>query len=216
MGYLIKAYYAFSNSADTTFDTWTWQSIDCGNDDIRLEGELVWHADSNYTKTGSNEIVRIKTTRDEFNTLRAFPNPTQESCYLVPTEKQRIRYIIRVGFYYGNYDSLSKPPIFDLFIDNLKWTTIDTSTNNGDPLHEEIIYENKVPGFFKICLSRIKDGGIPFINSIETVLLFDDLYSKMEANATYNLVTRVNFGGAEVRYIHLFYPELMGCIQFRF
>lgn len=158
-------------------------------------------ADFNYTKTGSNEIVGIKTTRDEFNTLRAFPNSRQENCYIVPTEKQRIRYIIRVGFYYGNYDSLSKPPIFNLFIDNVKWTTIDTSINNGEPLYEEIIYENKESGFFKICLSRIKDGGIPFINSIETVILFDDLYSKMEANATYNLVTRANFGDPEVRYI---------------
>ncbi|KAK1364850.1 Leucine-rich repeat receptor-like serine/threonine-protein kinase [Heracleum sosnowskyi] len=184
----------------TTLDTSTWQSIDCGNCNIRLEGELVWNADSNYTKTGSHEIVQVKTTRDEFNTLRAFPNPTQENCYVVPTEKQRIRYIIRVGFYYGNYDSLSKPPVFDLFIDNIKWTTIDTSINYGEPLYEEIIYENKESGFFKICLSRIKDGGVPFINSIEAVPLFDDLYSEMEANATYNLVTRVNWGGPEVRF----------------
>lgn len=123
----------------------------------------------------------------------------------MPTEKQTIRYIIRVGFYYGNYDGLSKPPTFNLFINNKHWTTINTSINNGEPFYEEIIYQNKESGFFKICLVQIKDGGIPFINSIETVVVFDELYPKMEVNTTYNLVTRINLGGPEVRYVKFFF-----------
>ncbi|KAK1396342.1 hypothetical protein POM88_006205 [Heracleum sosnowskyi] len=182
-------------------DTSRWQSIDCGREVLRLDDALfTWDANRDYTQTGINKLVRINTTRDEFNTLRAFPNNTKDNCYNVPIDTETIRYIIRVGFYYGNYDGLSRPPTFDLFINNIKWTTINTSTNDGEPVYEEIIYYNKGSGFFKICLVHIQDGGIPIINSIETVGVFHVLYPKMETNATYSLVTRINFGGPEVRY----------------
>ncbi|XP_074366181.1 leucine-rich repeat receptor-like serine/threonine-protein kinase At2g14510 [Apium graveolens] len=178
-----------------------WQSIDCGREAIRLDDTLfTWNSNHDYTQTGTNELVRINTTRDEFNTLRAFPNNTKDNCYNVPIDAQPIRYIIRVGFYYGNYDGLSRPPTFDLFINNVKWTTVNTTINNGEPVYEEIIYYNKGSGFFKICLAHVQDGGIPIINSIETVGVSHVLYPKMETNATYNLVTRINFGGPEVRY----------------
>lgn len=109
-----------------------------------------------------------------------------------------------MGFYYGNYDGLSKPPKFDLFINNVKWTTVDTSINNGGPFYKEIIYQNKESGFFKICLVQIKDGGIPIINSIESMVIFDELYPRMETDATFNLIARTNLGGPEVRYMKFF------------
>lgn len=161
---------------------------------------LEWDVDLDYTQTGSNKVVQNGTSREEWNTLRFFPNNTQENCYIVPAETQIIRYIIRAGFYYGNYDGLSSPPTFNLFINDVKWKTINTSKNNGEPFYEEIMYENNGSGFFKICLVQIKDGGVPFINSIEAVVLWDKLYSQMENNATYNLVTRTNLGGDEIRY----------------
>ncbi|XP_074347525.1 putative LRR receptor-like serine/threonine-protein kinase At1g07550 [Apium graveolens] len=189
------------SSSSEDADTTNWNAIDCGNDEISFGDNLfVWDVDADYTKSGSNELVRTKTSRGEFNTLRAFPGKSKHNCYNVPIETQRIRYIISLGFYYGNYDGLFKPPAFDLFINNKKWTTVNTSKNDGEPFYEEIIYQNKGSVFFKICLVQIKDGGVPIINSIEMMNIYDELYPKMDTNATYNLVTRINLGGSEVRY----------------
>lgn len=195
------------HSAETETDTSGWQSIDCGANANSIpsisDGDILWQLDDDYIQTGSKALVRTKTYRKEFNSLRAFPDKAKENCYNVSTGSQTIRYIIRVGFYYGNYDGLFKPPTFDLFINDVKWTTVDTSINNGEPIYKEIIYQNKKSGFFKICLVRIEGGGIPFINSIETVVLYDGLYSEMETGATYNLVSRTNLGGPEVRYVQV-------------
>ncbi|XP_063948814.1 probable LRR receptor-like serine/threonine-protein kinase At1g07550 [Daucus carota subsp. sativus] len=185
-----------------------WIIIDCGINDPRWDEALLWDPDSDYTQTGSNKQVQKGTSREEFNTLRVFPNSSQDNCYIVPAETQTIRYIIRAGFYYGNYDGLSSPPTFDLFINDVKWTTVDTSGNNGEPFYEEIMYENNGSGFFKICLKQIKDGGVPFISSLEAVVLSDKMYSQMEKNATYNLVTRTNLGGEEIRFDPLRFDEL--------
>ncbi|KAK1355419.1 hypothetical protein POM88_048675 [Heracleum sosnowskyi] len=192
-----KMHFDFINA---NLDITGWKSIDCGSNDTRWEGMLQWDVDLNYTQTGSNKLVQNGTDREELNTLRFFPNNTQDNCYIVPAETQIIRYIIRAGFYYGNYDGLSSPPAFNLFINDVKWTTINTSKNNGEPFYEEIMYENNGSGFLKICLVQIKDGGVPFINSIEAVVLWDKLYSQMENNVTYNLVTRTNLGGVEIRF----------------
>ncbi|XP_074347527.1 putative LRR receptor-like serine/threonine-protein kinase At1g05700 [Apium graveolens] len=181
-------------------DTSKWLSIDCGNDQVSSDDLLLWEPDSDYIQVGSNKLVLTKAFRDEFNTLRAFPSNARNNCYTVPTEKQMLRYIIRVGFYYGNYDGLRKPPTFNLFLNNILWTTVNTSINNFEPFYKETIYPNKELGFFKICLVQIKDGGIPFIRSIETMVIFDELYPKMETNAIYSLITRINFGGPVVWY----------------
>ncbi|WOH02530.1 hypothetical protein DCAR_0521919 [Daucus carota subsp. sativus] len=147
------------NSAEP--DTSRWLSIDCGADGLPFDDDLIiWDTDDGYIQSGLNELVRTKTSRNELNTLRAFPDKAVEHCYNVSAVTQTIRYIIRLGFYYGNYDGLSKPPRFDLFINHVKWTTVDTSINNGLPFYEEIIYQNEKSGSFKICLVQIKDGGM--------------------------------------------------------
>ncbi|KAL1819302.1 hypothetical protein ACET3Z_014171 [Daucus carota] len=169
-------------------------------DQIRWDGILTWDVDSDYTQTGLNRRVQKKTIRDEFNTLRIFPNKTQDNCYNVPAETESIRYIIRAGFYYGNYDGLSRPPTFNLFINDVIWTTINTAENNGDPFYKEIVYESNGSGVLRICLLQIIGGGVPFINSLEAVVLWDKIYSQMESNATYNLINRTNFGGEEIRF----------------
>ncbi|XP_063948727.1 probable LRR receptor-like serine/threonine-protein kinase At1g07550 [Daucus carota subsp. sativus] len=184
-----------------------WRSIDCGTNRTQYEGMLQWEMDSSYTETGLNILVQNKTTREELNTLRFFPNNIQDNCYSVPAETLIARYIIRAGFYYGNYDGLSRPPAFSLFINDVIWTTINTAKNNGEPFYKEIMYESNGSGVFKICLVQIKDGGVPFINSIETVALWDPMYSQMENKATYNLVTRTNLGGDEIRFDPLKFDE---------
>ncbi|WOG96216.1 hypothetical protein DCAR_0415549 [Daucus carota subsp. sativus] len=135
-------------------------------DQIRWDGILTWDVDSGYTQAGLNRRVQKKTIRDEFNTLRIFPNKTQDNCYIVPAETESIRYIIRAGFYYGNYDGLSRPPTFNLFINDVIWTTINTAENNGDPFYKEIVYESNGSGALRICLLQIIGGGDEMYNRI--------------------------------------------------
>ncbi|KAK1355418.1 Leucine-rich repeat receptor-like serine/threonine-protein kinase [Heracleum sosnowskyi] len=199
-GWIFSTFLAVQVLTSFSQNTTGWKSIDCGINRIRSDGILRWDVDSDYTQTGFNRLVQKETTRAEFNTLRIFPNKTQDNCYIVPAETQSIRYIIRAGFYYGNYDGLSSPPTFNLFINDAIWTTINTAENNGEPFYKEIMIESNGSGVFKICLVQIKGGGVPFINSIEVVVLWDKMYSQMESNATYNLINRTNFGGEEIRF----------------
>ncbi|WOG96214.1 hypothetical protein DCAR_0415547 [Daucus carota subsp. sativus] len=153
------AHHTFELCTDSPSDISGWRSIDCGTNRTQYEGMLQWEMDSSYTETGLNILVQNKTTREELNTLRFFPNNIQDNCYSVPAETLIARYIIRAGFYYGNYDGLSRPPAFSLFINDVIWTTINTAKNNGEPFYKEIMYESNGSGVFKICLVQIKDGG---------------------------------------------------------
>ncbi|KAJ0084569.1 hypothetical protein Patl1_30835 [Pistacia atlantica] len=65
------------------------------------------------------------------NTLRYFPND-HKICYklsLVPLTK----FPCRAGFFYGNYDGLSRPPSFNLERDGNLWATVTTSLSQEEP-----------------------------------------------------------------------------------
>ncbi|XP_011656170.1 probable LRR receptor-like serine/threonine-protein kinase At1g51810 [Cucumis sativus] len=59
---------------------------------------------------------------------------------------------------------------------------------------EELVYTSERSGFMNLCLAQRKDGGVPFISSIQAIPTGDDLYSKMESNETFRLVARINYG----------------------
>ncbi|OMP02724.1 hypothetical protein COLO4_10875 [Corchorus olitorius] len=68
------------------------------------------------------------------STLKYFPNSSDQNCYTIPTNPKIVKYLIRVGFFYDNYDNLNNPPTFDLFIDGKKMV-------NG---HHNVIGHNAV------------------------------------------------------------------------
>lgn len=172
---------------------------------------MPWSADVNFTKTGFNKQIPASQSLEEMNTLRFFPNRTQENCYIVPTTSSRSAisaYIVRAGFLYGNYDGLSKPPTFDLKIDGVNWATVNSSSvDDGVPLYQEIIYVAHGAAI-KICLVETREGEVPFISSLETMIIAAPMYTEMvpyeltsntDPHAIFHLVTRTNFGGSEVR-----------------
>ncbi|RVW49360.1 putative leucine-rich repeat receptor-like serine/threonine-protein kinase [Vitis vinifera] len=147
----------FLKAGSQVFDTTGWLSIDCGA-----------------------EKVQEKQGLEEMNTLRSFHDVlSEEHCYKLPVYKLTLRYIIRAGFFYGNYDGLSRPPTFNLTVEGKMWTTVNTSSMDGSPTRE---------------------GEAPFISSLEAVPMWVKLFPKLTSSATIHLVTRTNFGGPEVRF----------------
>ncbi|CAN1174123.1 Probable LRR receptor-like serine/threonine-protein kinase MEE39 [Linum perenne] len=178
-----------------------WVSIDCGNLLIPPFNELpLWSLDKNYTTTGITAHVSTITSRSEMASLRFFPDSTVENCYTLPSLKLSLKYLIRAGFYYGNYDSAAKPPTFDLYLDGKKWSTVNTTLSSVDnPLYHEIVYVTQGSDSIELCLAHTRDGEVPFISSIEIVPLWNTLYNEMGSVDSFDLVTRINLGGPEVR-----------------
>lgn len=119
-----------------------WWNVDCGSTVPRVgPNSLMWNTDKDFTKFGFNKLVARSKPLEEMNTLRIFSNRTAQNCYILPTYAQTLRYLIRVGFFYGNYDGNSNPPTFDLYIDNTKWSTVNTSTIGG-PICSSVLEAN--------------------------------------------------------------------------
>ncbi|KAF2283385.1 hypothetical protein GH714_003747 [Hevea brasiliensis] len=104
------------------------------------------------------------------------------------------QFLFRAGFYYGNYDGLSKPPSFNLEIDGNFWATVTAnSTSNNEPVYHEMIYMIKRDSA-QVCLDNIGDG-IPFISSLEaTAIDMRNTYRLMENKTALLLHSRTNYG----------------------
>lgn len=94
--------------------------------------------------------------------LRSFPQGIR-NCYNVSVKKDT-KYLIRASFLYGNYDGLNSLPMFDLYIGNSLWETINV-TKVGTNVLKDLIHitsSNKV----HICLINTGNG-VPFISALE-------------------------------------------------
>ncbi|CAN0909381.1 Leucine-rich repeat receptor-like serine/threonine-protein kinase At2g14510 [Linum grandiflorum] len=171
-------------------------SIDCGNTFLPPITELpLWTLDKNYTTTGiTAHLISSTTPRPEMSSLRFFPDPMVQNCYTLPILKLSLKYLVRAGFYYGNYDAANKPPTFDLYLDGKKWLTVNTTLSSaGEPVYREIVYVVR-PGSDSIglCLTRTRDGEVPFVSSIEIVPFWNALYTEMGSVDSFGLVARTN------------------------
>lgn len=179
-------------------NTSLWWNIDCGIDIIRVDGRFLWDTDLIYTQSGINaHINSTAQVLEEMKTLRFFPDGAQKNCYTLPVLGSQ-RHLIRAGFYYSNYDGLSSPPTFDLFLDGKKWSTVDTSTIEG-PIYHEVVYMPR-GSEFDLCLVQTKKEDVPFVSSIELVSLPSNFYSHLEGDYSFILLSRTNLGGDEIRY----------------
>ncbi|ONI24129.1 hypothetical protein PRUPE_2G225100 [Prunus persica] len=193
---LLLVFHLFTASSQITIE---WLNIDCGNNALRVDkNSLRWVTDNDYTQAGINKQVPQKQKLEEMNTLRSFPNKAQQNCYALPFSEETQRVLVRAGFYYGNYDGLSKPPSFDIHINGRNWSTVNTSTVVEGPIYHEAMYVNQGAGSLNVCIVQDESGVVPFISSIEAVPISVTLYPEMETNYAYNLVSRINYGGGEM------------------
>ncbi|KAL0438591.1 UNVERIFIED_CONTAM: putative LRR receptor-like serine/threonine-protein kinase [Sesamum latifolium] len=180
--------------------------IDCGLNGKTTENynNQTWFPDSFFVDPGkTKQITSSPNVPQIMTTLRYFPHGQDMNCYrlqLINTQK----YIFRAGFYYGNYDGKSQPPVFDLFLGGQLWETVNSSATDG-PVFHELIYAPRNDNISVCLMGRKESGGTPFISSLEATYLDEDetynhtVYGMMRNGTAYHLVTRLNFGGyAEV------------------
>ncbi|KAL6341523.1 hypothetical protein AAG906_032643 [Vitis piasezkii] len=174
------------------YTSYNWLSIDCGATNT-WEDPLTnywWRLDDEFIKTGQNILLSVTTNRLPLETLRYFPEGTK-NCYNLPLEVQE-KYLIRAGFYYGNYDNLSKPPTFNLEFDGNLWATVTTSLGT-DPIYHEVIYITRKE-YVSICITKTQQGQIPFISSLEAICIYDGVYRLMNNDTALYLERRTNYG----------------------
>lgn len=153
---------------------------------------MPWFSDDAFIQSGKNGFIRDDKDLDMYAlyTLRYFPKGTK-SCYNLPLERKG-KYLVRAGFYYGNYDGLSKPPVFDLEINGNILLTVNASASNKPLFHEVMLVTSKdnIP----VCLVQTQKWQIPFISSIEAAFVAEDVYKFLQTDNVLYLQSRINYG----------------------
>ncbi|XP_077212861.1 putative LRR receptor-like serine/threonine-protein kinase At1g51860 [Tasmannia lanceolata] len=181
-------------------------SIDCGSDKEYTDNGITWKTDGDFIKTGQNKEVSGISLSEQMNSLRFFTNQNK-NCYTLPTPKSSYdsssKVLIQAGFYYGNYDGLSKPPTFDLHLNGNQWATVVTILG-GEPILHEVIFLSKSDNI-NVCLFRTNDGEFPFISSLQAWALGQDMYKDMNTYYSMFKSYRLYFGSQGMSSIS--YPD---------
>ncbi|XP_077214195.1 putative LRR receptor-like serine/threonine-protein kinase At1g51880 [Tasmannia lanceolata] len=186
-------------------------NIDCGSESSYFDSSTLieWHSDHDFIDTGYNGQVLQDAPywSKQMNSLRFFSDQNK-NCYTLPASSQE-KYLVRAGFYYGNYNGRSKPPIFDLQFDGNLWATVNSSLDR--PLLYEAIVVSKHDNI-SVCVARTRDDELPFISTLVMISLPSEMYGGMESNHALFNKYRVDFGGSEASgylidtYRRIWYP----------
>jgi Malectin-like domain len=98
---------------------------------------------------------------------------------------------VRATFFYGNYDRLGKPPIFDLYFGVNFWSTVDISESNYWYFYEIIAIAPA--NYIDICLLNTGHG-TPFISVLELRPLNNSLYEIADSTRSLNIMYRWDIG----------------------
>ncbi|KAK2654556.1 hypothetical protein Ddye_014412 [Dipteronia dyeriana] len=143
-------------------------SIDCGAEISTYTGEtgLTYVWDANFIDTGINKNVTVgyqSVFQPQYLwSLRSFPEGIR-NCYNVKVKKGT-SYLIRATFLYGNYESQTKVPEFDLHLGANMWDSVIVG-NESTILIKEIIHAPS-SNYIYVCLVNT-GSGTPFISSLE-------------------------------------------------
>lgn len=167
-------------------------SIDCGSSDLTYAdtNSLVWIGDENYISNGLSQAVQTSNSVSHvMDTLRVFTS-RKKNCYSIKADSGG-RVLVRASFYYGNYDSKSSPPTFDLQFDGNDWATVQTLIDQV--VYYEVIYVVK-GDTTSICLAQTKPDQFPFISALEIRSLGSTMYNQVDLNHALFLKRRVAYG----------------------
>ncbi|XP_078441871.1 putative LRR receptor-like serine/threonine-protein kinase At1g05700 isoform X2 [Wolffia australiana] len=175
-------------------------SLDCG-----LEGSsgykdkitgINYTGDSQYTTSGKSHAVSDNPFELQYETLRSFPNGTRNCYSLSPVQSGR-KYLVRAGFYYGNYDGQNLFPAFDIYIGVNFWTSVGMGSD-GSSVVEIITMPRR--STIEVCLVNT-NGGTPFISALELRPLLDYMYPSVNEFKSLIKEYRWNYGSSgQLRY----------------
>lgn len=170
--------------------------IDCGasgETTISFNGvDTHWYEDKDFINTGKNFILTPTEVVNPMNSLRFFPSDNK-SCYKLPLQPFNGKFLFRAGFFYGNYDGLSRPSSFKLEIDGNLWANVTTSMIQDQPVYHELIYRTTSEKT-TVCLVRTSDNGVAFISTLQATYMPGDMYTLMQNKTALYLQSRINFG----------------------
>ncbi|KAD6118697.1 hypothetical protein E3N88_09968 [Mikania micrantha] len=128
-------------------------------------------------------------------TLRSFPHYTRNCYTLRPKQGKNNRYLIRLRFLYGNYDSKGEPPQFDVYLGSDLWFKDIYIPDPSVDYYIEMIH--LAPSdYIHLCLVNTGKGS-PFVSVIELRLLDINMYEPLSTSldvlhrASYGLNERV-------------------------
>ena len=127
--------------------------------------------------------------------VRSFPEGVRNCYTLEPENGKGSKYLIRVFFMYGNYDSKNQPPVFKLYLGVDEWETVNFNINISNQIvRKEIIHVPKTD-YIDVCLVN-NGSGTPFISALELRQLGNSSYNKTEPGSLL-LFNRWDFGSEQ-------------------
>ncbi|XP_052156181.1 putative leucine-rich repeat receptor-like protein kinase At2g19210 [Oryza glaberrima] len=173
-------------------------SVDCGlpgkTSYVDDKTKISYAADDGFTDGGSFHNISAEyitpALSARYHNVRSFPDGAR-NCYTLRSLVAGLKYLIRATFMYGNYDGLSKLPIFDVYIGVNFWMMVNISDPSGATLLEAIVV---VPDdFVQVCLVNTGTG-TPFISGLDLRPLEKKLYPQANDKRGLSLFGRWNFG----------------------
>ncbi|XP_066380703.1 probable LRR receptor-like serine/threonine-protein kinase At1g67720 [Miscanthus floridulus] len=172
-------------------------SLDCRGARDRTDAiGIQWTSDATFVSGGGQTaqlLVQngLQQTQQQLTTVRYFPVDNRKYCYTMNV-RNRMRYLVRATFLYGNFDNSNVYPKFDISICASPWSTIvvDDATT---PVVEEAIILAAAPTL-SVCLSNASTGQ-PFISTLELRQFNGSLYYTTDETRFFlGLSARINFG----------------------
>ncbi|XP_018435755.2 probable LRR receptor-like serine/threonine-protein kinase At1g51880 isoform X1 [Raphanus sativus] len=169
-------------------------SLDCGlvpKETIYSEvsTKIVYKSDANHIESGVagriNDAYKTLFLQQTWS-LRSFPEGTR-NCYNFNLTA-KLKYLIRAGFVYGNYDGRNQLPSFDLYIGPNKWTSVSFPGVANGSVHEmiHVLTQDRL----QVCL--VKTGKTtPFISSLKLRPLNNETYPTQSGSLV--TISRVYF-----------------------
>ncbi|CAK9212180.1 unnamed protein product [Sphagnum troendelagicum] len=180
--------------------------VDCGSMASYVDSitNISWVPDApEYITTGVNGYVpsapSIYPNFSEFTTVRYFPDTRAKNCYSFPV-MPNTTYLIRGTFFYGNYDSGTTLPSFQMAVDGTIVANV-TFDNAAVFVYYEFMVSS-VSNVTFLCLLRDSSNSVPFISAISFSFLPADFFQSIVYGFLYGTQRiyfetkyRLNFGG---------------------
>ncbi|KAJ4771483.1 Leucine-rich repeat protein kinase family protein [Rhynchospora pubera] len=185
-------------------------NIDCGLpnpsivDNDNAGGNFKFLSDEQFIDTGINKQISSQYSPKDISnlyfTVRSFPNGTR-NCYTLRSLTVGNKYLVKGAFFYGNYDNLNRPPIFDIYLGVNYWDTVNSSVLTS--YYPEII-ATATADDLQVCL--INTGiGTPYISWLQLKELETSMYPTVNSSQSLVYVSRFNLGASNHRIIR--YPD---------